>query len=252
MATSKIDILNKEFTRSLRGYSCVEVDLFMQEMAHTIGALSEDRNAARQRLAALEAELKDHREREATLRDTLVNTNRMVEEMKVSAKRESRILVEAAASKADELVSSAQTRADSILSAAESKAESLVAGAESRAESLISGAESRAESLTVQAQAKADEVVEIAQTKAERALDSAEAKAGEMIAQAEARVARAHEELNEIRRMRSQFEIRLKAVIDSHVKLLDLAARELEEQDAAETPANVSYLPKARTEGEGF
>ena len=227
MATSKIDILNKEFTRCLRGYAFSEVDLFIQEVAHTVGQLSEERNAARQQVAVLEAELREHRGREGLLRDTLVNTHKMVEEMKASTQREAQTLLESSEARSTDMISAAQFKADSLLSAAEA----------------------RAKELTESSMVKADELVEVAQTKVERIVDAAEHKASEILAQANARVAKAHEELTELKRIRGQLEIRIKAVLDSHHKLLDLAVREYEEQEQ-ENLGKISYLPMNKAESD--
>ena len=42
MNLSKIDVVNKKFSRRFRGYSVQEVDHFMQEMGESLGELAED------------------------------------------------------------------------------------------------------------------------------------------------------------------------------------------------------------------
>ena len=66
MSVSRIDVLNRSFAKSLRGYDTNEVDAFLQEVAETLGSLSEDRTLLTNRVALLEAELASFRERETT------------------------------------------------------------------------------------------------------------------------------------------------------------------------------------------
>ena len=57
------------------------------------------------------------------------------------------------------------------------------------------------------------------------------------------RVSQVQEEILDLKKLRVQFDMKLKAVIDSHLKLLDMNRKEQQELDAAES--KVKYLKKA-------
>ena len=82
----------------------------MQEVAETVGKLAEERKLLLARIADMEASLDEHRGRERTLRDTLMTTQRMTDEMKATAQREAQLIIDAANAKSDSLVNQAHLR----------------------------------------------------------------------------------------------------------------------------------------------
>lgn len=110
MSVSRIDLLNHRFSKSLRGYATEEVDRMMQEAADAIGRLSEKKAALAGQVAQLEERLAEFRERESTLRDTLMTTQKMTADLKASAQREAQLIIDAAHSKAENLINQGQIR----------------------------------------------------------------------------------------------------------------------------------------------
>lgn len=127
MSVSRIDVLNRSFAKSLRGYDTNEVDAFLQEVAETLGSLSEDRTLLTNRVALLEAELASFRERETTLRDTLMTTQRMTEGLKTTAQREAQVIVAEAQARAENIINQSGLKLarlqESILNAKKMKAQ---------------------------------------------------------------------------------------------------------------------------------
>ena len=127
MSVSRIDVLNRSFAKSLRGYDTNEVDAFLQEVAETLGSLSEDRTLLTTRVALLEAELASFRERETTLRDTLMTTQRMTEGLKTTAQREAQVIVAEAQARAENIINQSGLKLarlqESILNAKKMKAQ---------------------------------------------------------------------------------------------------------------------------------
>jgi len=114
MHISRIDLLNHAFSRAMRGYDPVEVDAVIKEAALAIGALSEERNALEARADQLEAQLAEHRGREATLRDTLMTTQRVTADLKAAAQKEAQLILEAAHAKAESLLNQCNQRLNRI------------------------------------------------------------------------------------------------------------------------------------------
>lgn len=110
MAVSRIDILNREFTRSLRGYNPEEVDNFLHDVADTLGRLGDEKVVLSSRVVQLEARLAEFEQQEAALRNTLLATQRMTEDLKSSAQREAQLIIDAARSRADNLLQQANQR----------------------------------------------------------------------------------------------------------------------------------------------
>ena len=127
MSVSRIDVLNRSFAKSLRGYDTDEVDAFLQEVAETLGRLSEERTLLTNRVSLLEAELVSFRERESTLRDTLMTTQRMTEGLKATAQREAQVIVAEAQARAENIINQSGLKLaqlqESILNAKKMKAQ---------------------------------------------------------------------------------------------------------------------------------
>jgi cell division initiation protein len=104
MAISRIDILNHALPRAFRGYSTVEVDRLLQDASDSLARLSDEKVALMNRVARLEAGLAEHLQREASMREALIATQRMSEDMRAQAQKEAQLILEAARTKAESLV----------------------------------------------------------------------------------------------------------------------------------------------------
>lgn len=110
MTVSKIDLLNKQFSRSMLGYSRMEVDQFMLELADVLGNAADNQKALRKKIKQLEKQVKEYRQRDETLRDTLMSTQKMVDDLKVTASKEAQLIIDEARAKADEAVQKGHNR----------------------------------------------------------------------------------------------------------------------------------------------
>ena len=114
MTLDKIDLLDRTFSHSLVGYRRDEVDRLVAEAAESIGRLAEEKMALTRANDGLAREIAEYRAREATLRDTLLTTQRIVEELKGKAREEARRIVEAAKGEAAAIVAAARGQADAL------------------------------------------------------------------------------------------------------------------------------------------
>ncbi len=110
MSLSKIDLLNKNFSRSMFGYNRYEVDQILIEMAEVLGADADAKKELKFRVKRLEEQLVEYRQRDTALRDTLMSTQKMVGELKLAAGREADQILDAAHSKAEETLRQGHTR----------------------------------------------------------------------------------------------------------------------------------------------
>lgn len=78
------------------------------------------------------------------------------------------------------------------------------------------------ETALAQTRATAEEIKSNATREAELTVAEAELRAEKILGQAHNRLARIHEDIAELRRQRAQFEVRLRSLVEAHLKLLDL------------------------------
>ncbi|MBX5464138.1 MAG: DivIVA domain-containing protein [Clostridia bacterium] len=93
MPLTPLDIHNKEFDRSFRGYSIDQVDEFLDEVNRDYEAALRELNALREQVARLTARVKQYEDLEETLRNTLVMAQKTAEEMRENARREAEVIV---------------------------------------------------------------------------------------------------------------------------------------------------------------
>lgn len=166
MSVSKIDLLNKRFSRKMVGYSRFEVDQFLLEVAETMGSMADNQKELRKKVKRLESAVIEYRKRDETLRDTLMSTQKMVDDLKVQASKEAQLILDEARTKAEITVQKGHTR-----------------------------------------------------------------------------LAQIHEEIEALKRQRTQFEIQLKSLLDSHLKMLEQSDPEIDKIEELES--KLTYLKKA-------
>ena len=138
MAVNRVDLLNHAFSRALRGYDPEEVDSFLQDVADTMARLGDDRVRLSNLVSQLENRLAEYIERENALRETLIASQRMGEEIKASAQKEAQLIIESAHNRAENLTNQANLRLARILDEI-SEARKLKAQFEFKVRSVIEG-----------------------------------------------------------------------------------------------------------------
>ncbi len=110
MRISPIDIQKKEFKSRILGYEKEGVDQFLEMVADEMERLRRQIDDLREELELTKSALGEMREREATLKDTLVTTQRVTDELKANARREVDIVLAEAQLKAERVVRNAEDR----------------------------------------------------------------------------------------------------------------------------------------------
>ncbi|TDA65723.1 MAG: DivIVA domain-containing protein [Clostridia bacterium] len=88
-----LDIQNREFSRSFRGYDQKEVDRFLDEIGRGYEELYRENQELRESLQRLEEKLKHYQSLEETLQSTLVVAQQAAEGVKASAAREAEAML---------------------------------------------------------------------------------------------------------------------------------------------------------------
>ncbi len=162
MNVTPLDIHQKQFRRSLRGYDREEVEAFLALLAAEFEELIKETMALRDETRRKDEEIAEYRSRERTMQETLITAQKASEEIRESARKEAEITI----------------------SEAELQAEKIVQGAHSRFLRIV-------------------------------------------------------DDINELKRQRVQFEANVRALVDSHLKLLE-AFREPQREE------QVEFLPKKK------
>src|SRR5258705_6800592 len=110
MRISPHDIRQQQFTvRVFRGADRQEVDAFLEDGADDYEPLLKEPKLLKEQLAAMEDRQRGVLDRERSLNETLVTTQRLAEEMKLAAKREADLIVREAELRGDKAVEAARS-----------------------------------------------------------------------------------------------------------------------------------------------
>lgn len=104
------DIRQKQFQKSLRGEDPDEVKAFLDEVADAYESLIRENQALTESLQAASRELEEHRSKEKTLQETLMAAQRIGEEMKEGARKESDLKLAEAELMSEKIVANANAR----------------------------------------------------------------------------------------------------------------------------------------------
>lgn len=116
MPLTPIDIQNKEFSRSIRGFSAVEVDEFMDRVSRDYEDLIKDNIAVKEQISQLKDKLNHYHKLEETLHNAIVVAQETAEEVKRNASKEADLIRREAERDASRIMEDARYKASRILS----------------------------------------------------------------------------------------------------------------------------------------
>ena len=100
VALTPMDIHNKEFNRSFRGYKEDEVDQFLDNVVDDFEKLYKDNIELKDRLNGLAEQINQFRTMEKTLKETLVTAQKTADEVIAVAQKKSELIIQEAEEKA--------------------------------------------------------------------------------------------------------------------------------------------------------
>lgn len=103
MALTPMDIHNKEFSRSFRGYNEDEVDQFLDTIIDEFEKLYKENMDLKDRINALSDQINQFRTMEKTLRDTLVTAQKTADEVTALAQKKSEMIIKEAEEQARQI-----------------------------------------------------------------------------------------------------------------------------------------------------
>ena len=114
MRIAPLDLRQPRFRTAVRGFDKTEVVAFLTEAADDYENALREIDRLRQDLTRSESLLAEHRERENTLRNTLVTAQKLADEIKAAAQNEAQLIVREAQGRADLLLQKAQGRLEEV------------------------------------------------------------------------------------------------------------------------------------------
>lgn len=115
MSLSPIDIQNKEFSRSIRGYRAEEVDSFMEQLAKDYETAIKEKMSLDVEKKQLEEKLAQYRKLEDTLHNAIIVAQETAEDVKRNANREAELIRREAEKEGQRIVEEARYKASRIL-----------------------------------------------------------------------------------------------------------------------------------------
>lgn len=87
------DIEEKEFSKSMRGYNCIEVDSYLDEIISEFEKLLLEKEAMRKEIEKLRQEVEQNKKSETTVMNTLESAKKLMKDISESAERRAEIII---------------------------------------------------------------------------------------------------------------------------------------------------------------
>ena len=111
MRITPLDIQQKQFSSRLKGFDMEEVDSFLELIREEMEELLRENANLREETKRYEKQLKEYKNIETTLKDTLIGTQQMVEDYKNTAKKDAELIKKESELRAEEILRNAQDQA---------------------------------------------------------------------------------------------------------------------------------------------
>jgi cell division initiation protein len=104
------DLEGKKFRKRLMGLDPGDVEAFLLDVTEELRQLREENGNLKKDLQTLESEIKEHRDREKTIRTVLISAQKNAEHTKANAEREAKLVISQAEVKAEAILNDAGNR----------------------------------------------------------------------------------------------------------------------------------------------
>jgi cell division initiation protein len=114
MRLTPMDINNRKFGKSLRGYDTEEVESFLQTVSEDLEELISENVELKKQIERLNDSLTDLKEREHILKDTMLLAQQTKEEIKTNAIKEAEIIIRESELQSEKIIAEAKKKAEEI------------------------------------------------------------------------------------------------------------------------------------------
>ena len=115
MKITPIDIRQQQFRRSIRGLDSREVDSFLNLVSDELETVLRENNRIKDDLSRTQRIVDEHKERERTLKETMITAQRITDDIKESARKEADVIISRAEIQAEKIIYAANDRLVNII-----------------------------------------------------------------------------------------------------------------------------------------
>lgn len=116
MRITPMDITNKEFKKSVRGYNQEEVDEFLDKVAEDYETLYKENSVLKEKISAVDERLEYYSKMESTIQNTLLMAQNAAEQAKKNSQAEAELIIKYANENAKNIIDKANNEVLSISS----------------------------------------------------------------------------------------------------------------------------------------
>ncbi|MCP4694011.1 MAG: DivIVA domain-containing protein [Desulfobacterales bacterium] len=110
MNITPLDIQQKQFRTRFRGFDVREVDAFLEQMADSFEAAFLEKEALNEEIRRLGLEIDGYKKREETFKRAMLNSQKVLEQMKTNAEKSAELIIAEAEVKAEKILNRAHNR----------------------------------------------------------------------------------------------------------------------------------------------
>ncbi len=105
-----IDIQQQQFSTRFRGFDVREVDLFLEEVASAFENIISENENQRREIRELKLEAQDFKNREESFKRVMLNSQKVIEQMKENASKNAEVIIAKAEVGADKILNGAHVK----------------------------------------------------------------------------------------------------------------------------------------------
>ena len=110
MGVTPLVVRQKEFTTRFRGFDVQEVDLFLEEISKELESQGQAIERVKQENLRLNLENQGYRKREGSMKTAMIQSQKVLDQMKENAKKEAQLVLANAGSEAEKILNRAHKR----------------------------------------------------------------------------------------------------------------------------------------------
>jgi len=110
MILTPLDIQQQQFRVRFRGFDIREVDRFLEQVSEAFTALQSENKGHREEIRRLKLETQGYKEREEAFKRAMLNSQKVLEQMKENARKSAEVIIADAEVKAEKVLNRAHNR----------------------------------------------------------------------------------------------------------------------------------------------
>ena len=110
MKMTPLDIQQQQFKTRFRGFDVREVDTFLEQTAGAFETVQRENEDSQEEIRRLELEIQGYKKREETFKRALLNSQKVLDQMKENARKSAELIIAEAEVKAEKILNKAHNR----------------------------------------------------------------------------------------------------------------------------------------------